>query len=93
MTRRPTPAPRSGVLEAGLRRAGDAGGVASAMSDYTTSAPLGIPQSCCPRCRHDGPHRGGHGTPPHQARLVCGQRGRWLRWLPKPHPVTQDRRP
>ena|SRR5712691_4754068 len=40
----------------------------------------------CPRCGSPGPHRVASGTPPHYALLVCGQCGRWLRWLPRPRP-------
>jgi hypothetical protein len=55
---RPTPAPRSGVLEAGQRRRlDDAGYDAIATPQYPTSAPPGIHPSRCPclvtwlRCR------------------------------------------
>jgi len=77
MTVRLTPAPRSEVLGAG--QIDDAGGVVNDMSECIMH---------CPRCHHTGPHAPGPGAGPHYARLVCGQCGAFLRWLPKPRLVA-----
>ena len=44
----------------------------------------------CPRCAYPGPHIPGPGAGPHHARLVCGQCGAFLRWLPKPRSAAQE---
>lgn len=51
----------------------------------TAVSPLDAP---CPRCQHPGP-----GAGPHYARLVCGQCGAFLRWLPRPRLVAQAVQP
>ena len=43
------PAPGDATLKAGQKRAGDAGGVASAAPDFTIAAPPGLRQYRCPR--------------------------------------------
>jgi len=60
--------------------AGDASNDASAAPEYTTT----LPQSLCPRCGSPGPHRIKPGAGPHYQRLLCGQCGAYIRWLPKP---------
>ena len=42
----------------------------------------------CPRCGSLGPHHSGPGAGPHYQRLLCGQCGAFLRWLPKPRPLV-----
>jgi hypothetical protein len=83
------PTPRSEALGvAEMRRAGDVGHDADATPDYSTVSPSGIPQHHCPRCAFTGPHMPGSGSGPHYARLLCGQCGAFIRWLPKPRPVV-----
>jgi hypothetical protein len=48
------------------------------------------PSAPCPRCTFPGPHRSGPGAGPHYQRLLCGQCGAVLKWLPKPRPVVQE---
>jgi hypothetical protein len=43
-----------------------------------------------PRCGSPGPHRSGPVAGPHYQRLLCGQCGAFLRWLPKPRPAAQE---
>jgi hypothetical protein len=54
---------------------------------HTRAAALAQP---CPLCTASGPHQVGPGAGPHYARLVCGQCGAFLRWLPKPRPCAQE---
>ena len=56
--------------------------------DYTTI----LPQSGCPRCASLAPHCVSPRTPPRPQRMVCGQCGRWLRWLPRPRSTAQEGR-
>ena len=56
--------------------------------DYTAI----LPQSGCHRCAWRAPHCANPHMPPHYQRMVCGQCGRWLRWLPRPRPVAQEGR-
>jgi hypothetical protein len=56
--------------------------------EYTTSLSRCTAQSL-PRWAYTGPHQRGPGTPPHPQRLSCGQRGRYLRWLPRMRPLVQ----
>jgi ribosomal protein S27AE len=44
----------------------------------------------CPRCTAPGPHQVGPEAGPHHQRLVCGQCGAFLRWLPKPHTTAEE---
>jgi len=58
----------------------------------STEVPVAVPPIACPTCTHAGPHQVGPGAGPHHARLVCGQCGHYLRWLPRPRPVAQEGR-
>jgi hypothetical protein len=42
-----------------------------------------IPVPCCPACDSTNTIEG-PGAGPHYARLVCGDCGRFIRWLPRP---------
>ena len=46
-------------------------------------------RTTCPRCASPSPHPLGPGSGPHYQRLVCGQCGAFLRWLPQPQAVQR----
>lgn len=54
-----------------------------ANTTQTALTPLGT-ASLCRHCSFPGPHAVGPGSGPHYQRLLCGQCGRFLQWLPKP---------
>ena len=60
------------------------------MKKYTTAASARTTGVPCLRCAYGGPHHVGPGAGPHDARLVCGQCGAFVRWLPKPRKVVAE---